>query len=742
MKRRVKPVPTPEMRWRTTRRRFLIGSGLLGMLGVGAYYGLQEGRPALADAFGNASLGGGAPITPLLWFSVTLVDGVTFHVPKAEMGQGIHSALAQIACEELELDIAQLKIAPADSNHGFGRSEYFTFGSSSVSSLFTPLRQAAAGLRELLRLEAAGQLGVPVTEVVALRGKCFARSAPQKALSYGQIVAARVGEWTDAEPSADQTPPALKPAKAFNMVGRNTPRVDTRAKLTGQPVYGYDARVPGMLYGAVARAPRFGAVLQTAEAGTAQTMPGVKTVVLDVKNNFAGVVADTRTRAQAALEALQLTYQGGSRINQAELEALVTAQRGAGVVIRKRGNAGLTGEITEGAYRTPLAAHAHLEPLAALVDFRADTVEAWLPTQAANLEETALKAIAGERKIIVHQMELGGSFGRKGAQSAALEAAKLSQAAGVPVHVGWTRLEEMRHSFYRPPSHTLLRGTLTPEGKIAALEQTVASGDILFSVIKLPVLDNPVKNLIGFDFGVLSGIFSPYEIPNYFVHSQRVALPVPTGAWRGLGLMPNTFALESFMDELALSANTDPLEFRLRHIPDTADGKRMQRCLEEVATRSDWKTPAAAGRARGIAYSFSTDTAVAMVAEVSVEEVGSTAAQIIVHRVTAAVDAGLIVNPANATLQARGSIVMGLSSTLIEKLTVKDGAIEQSNFDDYPLLRLKQTPPQIDIHFIPGGDAPFGMGEPVIGPVAAAVANAVFALTTQRLRELPLKLEV
>ena len=740
MKRREKkPPPTPEMRWRTTRRRFLIGSGILGALGVGAYFGVQEGRPALVDAFGGSPPGGKIPTTPLLWFSVTPAAGVTFHVPKAEMGQGIHSALAQIACEELELELSQLVIAPADSNHGFKNGEYFTFGSNSVSTLFTPLRQAAAGLREILRLEAARQLGVPVTEVVALRGACFARSAPQKAISYAGIadgvITTQAGEWLADLDSRE--PPALKPVKAFSLVGRNTPRVDTRAKLTGQPVYGYDARVPGMLYGAVARAPRFGAVLQTAEAGAAQTMPGVKTVVLDVKNNFAGVVADTRTRARAALEALQLTYTGGSTINQAELEALVTASSGAGVVIKKRGKAGLTGAITQAAYRTPLAAHAHLEPLAALVDFRADTVEAWIPTQAANLEERALKQIAGERAIIVHQTEMGGSFGRKGFQSATLEAARLSQAAGVPVHVGWTRLEEMRHSFYRPPSHTLLRGTLTGEGRIAALEQTSASGDIIFGTIRFPVLDGQIKDLLGFDFGVLSGLFTPYDIPNYSVRSQRVALPVPTGAWRGVGLMPNTFALESFMDELAVSAKTDPLEFRLRHIPGTPDGERMRRCLEEVATRSDWKTPAPTGRARGIAYSLSTGTAVAMVAEVSVEN-----RQITVHRVTAVVDAGLVVNPANAALQAKGSIVMGISSTLIEKLTVKDGAIEQSNFDDYPILRLKQTPAQIDIHFIPGGDAPFGMGEPVIGPVAAAVANAVFALTTQRLRELPLKLEV
>jgi isoquinoline 1-oxidoreductase subunit beta len=214
-RREKKPPPTPEMRWRTTRRRFLIGTGILGALGVGAYFGVQEGRPALADAFGNASLGGGTPTTPLLWFSVTPEAGVTFHVPKAEMGQGIHSALAQIACEELELELAQLKISPADADHGFGRSEYFTFGSSSVSGLFTPLRQAAAGLRELLRLEAANLFQVPESEVVALRGSCFVRTAPQKVLTYAGIaqgvIDKQAGEWLGGLEM--RTPPALKPSR-------------------------------------------------------------------------------------------------------------------------------------------------------------------------------------------------------------------------------------------------------------------------------------------------------------------------------------------------------------------------------------------------------------------------------------------------------------------------------------------------------------------------------------------------
>jgi isoquinoline 1-oxidoreductase subunit beta len=586
----------------------------------------------------------------------------------------------------------------------------------------------------LLRLEAARQLNVPVTEIVALRGACFNRQDPQKSLSYGQIVAGRQGDWAELE-----TLPALKPRAQFTSVGKNTPRVDVRAKLTGEPVYGFDARVPGMLYGAVARAPRFEARLVGGDDTAARDMPGVKAVVIDAANNFAGVVADTRTRARAALEKLQLRYEGGSSIGDAEIEARITAKPRAGVVIRKRGNvdAALNGDILEAAYRTPLAAHAHLEPLAALVSVTSDKLEAWLPTQAVTLEVNALKPFAGQREVVVHPMQMGGSFGRKAAQSAALEAARLSLAANAPVHVGWTRAEEMQHSFYRPPSHTLLRATLGADGRVAALEQSVASGDILFGVIRIPVADDAIKNLIGFDFGLLSGLFSPYEIPNYRVHSQRVALPIPTGAWRGLGLMPNTFALESFMDELAAKAQKDPLEFRLEHLPETEDGERMKRLLEDVAERSDWKRPAPEGRARGIAFSFHSDTAVAMVAEVSVD-----AGKITVHRVTVSIDAGLIVNPANATLQARGSVVMGLSSALLEKLTVKDGAVQQSNFDDYPLLRLSQTPRQIDVNFIQSGDRPLGMGEPVIGPVPAAVANAVYKLTGQRLRDLPLKLEV
>jgi isoquinoline 1-oxidoreductase subunit beta len=733
MKNTLKQKPTPEMRWKTTRRRFLIGTGTLGFLGVGAYFGFRAAIPTLVDTLAQETGGGSGPTQPLLWFGVSAATGVTLHVPKGEMGQGVQSMMAQLAAEELELEPTQLKIQIADSSQGFG-ALHGTFGSSSTTTLYQPLRQAAANLREMLRFEAASQLGVPVSEIIALRGACFARQNPNKKLEYAKIVAAKTGDWT--EPT---TPAPLKPREKFLTIGRSTPRLDVPDKITGKAQYGFNARVPGMMYGAVARAPRFGARLLSGQAGEATNMPGVKKVVIDPANNFAGVVADTRSRAQKALEKLQLEYGGGSSINQAELENLVTAKAGEGVVLRSRGNvnANLGKNVFEAAYRTPLAAHAHLEPLSALVDARSDLIEVWVATQNIALEVSALELAYGNgRKILVHGMQMGGSFGRKGNQTAVLEAARLSQAAGVPVHVGWTRTEEMQHSFYRQPSHAVLRGNVNNTGRIVALEHTVASGDILTGPFDPGLIGPILETGYQLDPGVLTGLFGWYDTPNYRVHSRLVTLPVPTGLWRGLGLFTHVFALESFIDELAAKAKIDPLEFRLQNLGSNPHGQRLRAVLEEVKTKSDWGIPSQPGIARGVACSLSSNTAVAMVAEVQIKN-----GQIQVTRVTVAVDPGLVVNPTGAALQAKGSVVMGLSSTLIEKITVKNGAVEQSNFDDYALLRLEQTPPRIDVHFVDSGLDPQGMGEPVIGPVAASIANAVFALTGQRLRELPLKLQ-
>ena len=706
-----------------TRRRLLKVGGGLGVLAVGGFYALREGRLLLVDKLLTASPEGGGkkPGDPNLWFEMAATGLITFHSPKMEMGQGIHSALAQIAAEELEVRWDQIRVVPGEPSRGLDVGGMSTFASSSVTFMFKPVRETAATMREMLRAEAALQLGVPVANVVAKEGSC---SVDGRSLTYGAIVATKKTAWV--VPKAV----ALKDPKNFVSIGKDMPRTDVLDKLRGKAVYAYDSRVDGMLYGAVARPPTFGAKLKSAAPGQAEQHPGVVKVVIDLGANFAGVVAKTRTQARTAVAKLDLQWSGGSTASQADLEKLVTARRGEGVAIRRHGDADdrlSSGTVIEADYRTPMAAHAHLEPISATVHVGATKVEAWVPTQSPDADRQALGPWAKGRTVIVHPMQMGGSFGRKGMQTMVAEAARLSAAVDKPVHVGWTRHEEMQQSFYRPVTNTYFRGRVT-DGKIEAVQQVSVSGTVT------PDLPGIAFSVLGFDPGIGGGIFLDYAIPNYSVRSSNADLPVRTGIWRGVGMYPNGFALESFIDELAVAAKVDPLEFRLRNVPTTKEGARMKRVLEDVRVRSEWDTPVAAGRGRGVAYTNGVGTHVAMVAEVSIRD-----GAIVVERVTASVDCGLVVNPVNAGLQAKGSIVMGLSSTLVERLTVKNGTIEQQDFDTYPLLTLKQTPRQMDVFFIDSTDAPKGMGEPVIGPVGACIANALFALTGQRLRTLPLR---
>ncbi|HEY5821812.1 MAG TPA: molybdopterin cofactor-binding domain-containing protein [Propionibacteriaceae bacterium] len=719
----------PPRRWRITRRRLLIGLGSgAGLLAIGAPIAVTVGRPKMVEYVEETGVGPTeVPLTPSVWFELT-GTAITVFVPKVEMGQGIHTALAQLAAEELEVLPEQLTVRQADSGRGFGEAQ-FTFGSSSVTGMFTPIRQVAASVREMLRTEAARQLAVAPDQLRATDGT-FVVAGSTRTLTYLQVIEAKAGEWV-----VPAEPPALKEPGEFRRIGSAMPRVDMRDKVMGRAVYGYDARVDGMRFGAVARPPRFGDTLARGTEGRARDQAGVLGVVIDVGAGFAGVVADTRTRAHAALAALDLTWEGGTDAGPGEIDALLEPDSGA--VLRRKGSVqdALGGGIlVEAEYRTPLVAHAHLEPLAALARVEPGEngrIEAWVPTQSPAVEISALqKALGDERDVLIHPTQLGGSFGRKAGQSAVVEAARLSLAVGVPVHVGWTREEDLQHSYYRPPTRTRLRGSVDPGGGIRGVEQHSAGGDIIWSVAGLPEF---VRDILGFDPGGLLGQFLPYELGAYRVVNRREQLPIPTGPWRGLGLFANTFALESFVDELANAAQIDPLEFRLRHLPDDEVGIRLRGVLQKAASMASWGQPAA-GRGLGIACSLDIGTAVAQVAEVSVSGDAIT-----VEHVWVAVDAGLIINPAGARLQAQGSVVMGLSSTLRESLGVAAGAVTTANFDTYPLLRMADTPP-IDVEFIEGSPEPKGMGEPVIGPVAAAVANAVYALTGRRLRELPLAL--
>ncbi|MFC7243086.1 molybdopterin cofactor-binding domain-containing protein [Catellatospora aurea] len=727
--------PEPDVRprrWRVARRRLLIGAGAtVGSLLVGVPIALEYGRPSLAQwmlerGTGTAEI----PESSLVWFELT-GDGITVHVPKIEMGQGIHTALAQIAAEELRVRPEQLAVVQADTARGFPAATLFTFGSTSVASLYTPIREAAAAVREMLAIEAARQLSVDRAQLTAADG-AFQVAGTDRVLGFGEVIAAHQGPWQ--EPGER---PALRPAGEFTSIGRSAPRVDFRAKVLGEATYGYDARLPGMGYGAFAVPPRFGAQLESAEPGDAAGMPGVLQVVIDVEAGFAGVVADTRTRAWAAARALRTTWSEGTRVDTGALERQVTA--GDGVVLRRDGSirdALSRGRLVQAEYRTPMAAHAHLEPLAALAAVEpgpAGKVELWVPTQSPeSVLEDVRAALGEERAVVVHVTQLGGSFGRKGGQHLAVEAARLSAATGRPVHVGWTRDTDLRQAFYRPPTHTKMRGSVGPDGMIRGVEQVSAAGDIIWAVAGLP---EPVRSLIGFDPGGLLGLFLPYDLPAYRLVNRREQLPVPTGPWRGLGLMPNTFALESFFDELAEAAGTDPLTYRLAHLRKSGEqGERLRTVLRTAAQMAGWHESLPAGRGRGIACSGDARTVVAVVAEVDLS-----GGRLRVTGVDVAVDCGLVVNPAGAKLQAQGSVVMGLSSALREELRIEDGQVVSDNFDSYPILAMADTPP-VRVTFVGGGEVPYGMGEPVVGPVPAAVANAVHAAGGPRLRSLPLRL--
>jgi isoquinoline 1-oxidoreductase beta subunit len=730
------PADQTQPKWQISRRGFLVGMAATGTaLALGIPLGLPVVRRQIAGATegeGNAFFSGS--LDPLIWFEVHPDDHVRIYLPKAEMGQGIHTSLAQIAAEELEVPWDRLEIIHASTNQA---DENFrgTSGSMSIASMYRPLRQAAATLREMLRTEAARILGQPTDQLIAREGGFEPRADPESRLSYGSLISSDV-EWQIPE---EDVP--LKPASEFAVIGQSIPRVDLPGKVTGAAMFGYDARAEGMLFGAAAHPPTIGARMRSARPGQAATMPGVVQVVIE--DGFAGVVATSRPQAFAASQALEVDWDQDRPWQQEELEEIASVGGRGGVSIQRVGN---TSSVLDGAspdtglvtteYRSGLAAHATMEPQAALADIGPEGGQIWTSTQ---FELNERSAVAEALDLPPEQIEviptlLGGGFGRKfpvdPVPSAAVEAALLSRAVGAPVHVGWDRFQEMRSGFFRPLTHHRFSATLTAGGRIEALTVEQASGDTLFSGFP-----EVAGRIIGFDFASTRGLAVIYDIPNVEITVWRRPLPIPTGSWRGLGLTANVFAAESFIDELAQAAGADPLQFRLDHLPDDARGRRMRAVLETAADRAGWQDPPPEGRARGIACAADGDTLVAEVAEISLDRNNG---QIRVHRMVAAVDCGLVVTPDGARAQIEGAIVMGVSSALLEEITVKDGRVEAGNFARYPLLR-HQDAPEIETILLQALDAkPSGLGEPPIAPVAPAIANALCTLTGVRLRRLPM----
>jgi isoquinoline 1-oxidoreductase beta subunit len=674
-------------------------------------------RAAAADqskpspSLARAHVGGiASEVTLNPWIRVATDGTVTLIVGQSEMGQGAATGLAMLAAEELEIDLAQMRVesAPADRayfNPSFG--EQVTGGSTSVRAWWRPLREAAAAARERLVAAAAAAWGVPRKECRADQAMVVHVPTGRR-LGYGEL-AERAA--TLPEPRAVR----LKQPGSFRVIGTPQPRLDIAGHATGRAVFGADVSVPDVLVATVARCPILGGKLKRVDARRARAIEGVRDVV-ETATGIA-VVAESAWAALRGRDALAITWNDGTQaaLDSAQIRRRfeqAAARRGRAV--RDEGDAvaalRTATRVVEAVYETPYLAHATMEPMNCTAHVRPDGCDVWAPTQAQTEAQEAAARVAGLRpdQVRIHTTCIGGGFGRRLDQDFVQEAVEIAKAVGRPVQVLWTRDDDMRHDHYRPASHTQLRAGLDQRGNPLAWFQRIVG----------PTL-------------ALDGVDVRYAIPNIREEHVETDPGVPTGPWRSVGASQNAFAIESFIDELAHAAGRDPLAFRLRLL---SRAPRHQAVLDLAAEKSGWGTPPAMDRYRGLAVYCSFGSYVAQVAEVSVSEAGG----IKVHRVVCAIDCGLAVNPDLVAAQMEGGVVFGLSAALKGEITLEHGRVMQANFCDYPILTMGETP-DVEVYIVPRRSDPGGVGEPAVPPIAAAVGNAIFAATGRRVRALPIR---
>ncbi|HEY7126222.1 MAG TPA: xanthine dehydrogenase family protein molybdopterin-binding subunit [Ktedonobacterales bacterium] len=686
---------------RLSRRQFLALSAVAGVAGTSLVIGIT-----LYNKRGAALKPSTKPLAPNLWVRIDPDNTVTVRVAKSEMGQGVLTALPMLLIEELDADWSKVRVeqAPADSQYG----TQLTDGSSSVSGLFFTLRQAGAEARALLVEAAAEQWGVDPSTCRTDKGVVLHPASGQR-LAYGALteVASALGKPAPASLK-------LKKSAQFSLIGTRAPRLDTPAKIDGSAQFGLDVRVPGLRYATLARPPVPGASLQHVNSASASAVPGVLQVI-QVPSGVA-VVAETTWAAIRGRAALELTWDEGQ--NAGLSSAIVHEQLAAQVqklVAANNQAASADAQTIQATYETPYQAHATLEPMNCTAWVQADRCEVWAPTQDPGGAQIAASSASGllANQVMVHVTLMGGGFGRRAQSDFVSEAVQVSKAIGQPVQVVWTRQDDLQHDFYRPATLHQLSATLDGAGHIQAWTHVVAAQHMANQV--------------------MLGAELPYSIPSKNLNGSDVSLAVPVGIWRAVEFSYNTFVVESFLDEVAAAAGQDPYQLRLQLL----DGNpRLKAALMLAATKAGWGTPLPDGWGRGIAcavFSIS-NTAVAEVAEVSVEGDG----KVRVQRVVCGVDCGLVVNPAIAEAQLEGAIVYGLTAALKGEITFANGRVQQQTFADYPLLRMDEMP-SVEVYFVPGGTAPAGLGEPGLPPIAPAVANAIYAATGKRLRRLPMR---
>ena len=679
-----------------------------------------------------------APFAPNAWVRVGTDGIVTLTVDKSEMGQGSQTALAMILAEELEADWSKVRLGPVPENAAGWSRRMSTGGSTAVRTSWDPLRKAGATARAMLITAAAEAWKVDRTTCRAQNGAVVHEPSGRR-LPYGKLAtrAARLAVPTDAP---------LKDPKNFRLLGRRVPRLDTPSKVDGSATFGIDVTVPGMLVASIERCPVFGGRIKRHDATKAKALPGVRAVVELEGSPWTGqggawgvgcaagvaVVADTYWHAFQGRKALEIEWDEGeaTSLDSDGIRAMLArrAEQPA-VEARKDGDAAtaLAGAArrVEAVYEVPFLHHATMEPMNCTAHVRADGCDVWAPTQNQTRAQEVTAELAGLPKetVRIHTTFLGGGFGRRLEPDFVSEAVRVSQAVGAPVKVIWTREDDVRHGFYRPASHNRFAAGLDGAGNPIAWSHRVVAPPILLKF-------GPLEK--GLDRTLVDGAQNlPYGIPNILVDQVAVdLLPIPRGFWRSVGISHNAFVTECFFDEVAAAAGKDPYQLRRALL---ADRPRHRRVLDLAADKAAWGTPLPAGRGRGIALAEWEPTVCAQVAEVTVESDGS----VRVHRVVCAVDCGPTVNVGQIEAQMEGGIVYGLTAALYGEITIAQGRVKQGNFDDYPMLRLREMP-RVAVYIVPSSEKQGGIGEPAVGPIAPAVCNAIFAATGKRIRKLPI----
>lgn len=711
------------------RRAFVIGTAAVGA-GLAIGLDIPFGGPAVVRAAdGSPEVGA--------WVVIRPDDTVVIRIARSEMGQGSLTGLAQLVAEELACDWSKVTTEYPTPGQSVARKrvwgDFSTGGSRGIRSSQDYVRKGGATARVMLIQAAADEWKVPASECAAA-SSVITHTPSGRTTTYGKV----------AEAAAKLTPPAdvkLKDPKDWRLIGKGLLRLDTTDKTTGTMVYGIDVKLPGMLNAAIKDCPVFGGKVKSFDDAKVAGMKGVKKVVR-VGDSAVAVIADTWWHAKAALEALPLVWDEGdnAKVSSESIakwlaEGLDDAQ--PAYVGNKNGDvkAAIAGAAkkVEAVYNYPYQNHATMEPMNATALYTADKCEVWCGTQngeaafAAVLEASGLPA----QKCDVHKVMLGGGFGRRGQTDYVRQAVMIAkEMPGTPIKLLWSREEDMAHGRYHPVTQCKMTGAFDADNNLVALHYRLSGQSILFS-LRPEALQN------GMDPAAFQGVARSgeaafgYSVPNLLIEHAMRNPHVPPGFWRGVNVNHNTIYMECFMDELAHAAGQDPLEFRRKLM---GNHPKHLAVLDAVAEKIGWTTPAQQGVYRGIAQVMGYGSYVAGAAEISVTD-GS---KIKVHRIVASTDPGYIVNPAQVERQIAGSFVYGLSALFYGGCTVKDGRIEQTNFDTYNSMRINDMP-KIEAVMVPSGGFWGGVGEPTIGVAAPAVLNAYFAATGKRIRSVPLR---